>query len=159
NGDSNPQFLTNLNGTLFFAATDNGVANRELWKSDGSQGGTTVAANINPSGSSNPQDLTPFQIGNNFYLFFSATDGTHGRELWIYEASSGTAFMAADINPGGDANPTGFVKVNNVVYFSADDGSHGRELWSAVPNGDGTATVSMISDINPISGNGSSIAD
>ena len=38
-GDSGPGFLTSVNGTLFFAATD-GVSGFELWTSDGTDGGT-----------------------------------------------------------------------------------------------------------------------
>jgi ELWxxDGT repeat protein len=76
-GSSNPQSLTDVNGTLYFAATDatNGT---ELWKSDGTAAGTVMVENINSVGSSNPQSLTDV----NGTLYFSATDGVNGTELW-----------------------------------------------------------------------------
>jgi len=50
-GDSYPQYLTNVNGTLFFTA-DDGIHGWELWKSDGTTAGTLMVKDINPVGSS-----------------------------------------------------------------------------------------------------------
>ena len=77
--DSNPSYFTEYLGELFFVA-DDGVNGRELWKTDGTDVGTVLVNNINPSGDSNPQGLT---VANNI-LFFSANDGTTGIELWKY---------------------------------------------------------------------------
>jgi ELWxxDGT repeat protein len=76
-GSSNPQFLIDVNGTLFFSAAD-AVNGTELWQSDGTTAGTVMVKNINLSGSSNPQFLTDV----NGTLFFSADDGVNGTELW-----------------------------------------------------------------------------
>src|SRR5439155_5431040 len=46
-GDSSPDGLTNVNGTLFFAAFDP-TTGRELWKSDGTAAGTVLVGDINP---------------------------------------------------------------------------------------------------------------
>ena len=64
--------LTNVNGTLFFAAND-GTHGYELWKSDGTAAGTVLVKDINPGGStgSGPQSLTNV----NGTLFFTANDG------------------------------------------------------------------------------------
>src|SRR5436190_98661 len=75
---SNPANLINVNGTLFFTATDSshGVA---LWESDGTAAGTVLAKDINPGkANSSPGDLTAV----NGTLFFTADDGSSGRELW-----------------------------------------------------------------------------
>ena len=56
-GGSWPEQLTDVNGTLFFAA-DDGTNGRELWKSDGTMTGTMMIADINPTGGSSPQYLT-----------------------------------------------------------------------------------------------------
>src|SRR5207253_889700 len=56
--DSSPDGLTDVNGTLFFVASDptNG---RELWKSDGTAAGTVLVKDIHPgSGDSSPYGLT-----------------------------------------------------------------------------------------------------
>jgi ELWxxDGT repeat protein len=76
-GSSDPQFLTGVNGTLFFSASD-GLNGTELWKSDGTAAGTVMVKDINVLGSSDPQSLT----GVNGTLFFSASDGVNGTELW-----------------------------------------------------------------------------
>ena len=69
--NSDPSSLTNVNGTLFFAAYT-GSSGYELWKSDGTSGGTIRVQDIDPGGGdSNPHYLTDV----NGTLFF-ADDGT-----------------------------------------------------------------------------------
>ncbi|MCB0845086.1 MAG: hypothetical protein KDE26_17680, partial [Bacteroidetes bacterium] len=48
-GGSEPMYLTNVNGTLFFQANDGGNG-EELWKSDGTYDGTVMVKDINESG-------------------------------------------------------------------------------------------------------------
>jgi len=75
---SAPAFLTNINGRLYFTATD-GVHGVELWQSDGTAAGTVMVKDINPrAASSDPSHL----VAMNNTLYFSADDGVHGRELW-----------------------------------------------------------------------------
>ncbi len=77
-GGSSPSYLTNVNGTLFFQASD-GTNGLELWKSDGTAAGTVLVKDINPgAGSASPSNLTIV----NGMLFFQAYDGTIGQELW-----------------------------------------------------------------------------
>jgi ELWxxDGT repeat protein len=82
NGGSYPANLTNVNGTLFFAAT-NDATGRELWRSDGTESGTVLVRDIRDSSlyyltSSDPGNL----IAVRDTLLFLADDGLHGRELW-----------------------------------------------------------------------------
>ena len=42
---SSPQYLTNVNGTVFFAAND-GEVGIELWKSDGTAVGTSLVKDL-----------------------------------------------------------------------------------------------------------------
>jgi ELWxxDGT repeat protein len=72
-----PTDLTNVNGTLFFAAR-NTSGNTELWQSDGSLGGTFQVRDIYSGGSSYPRYLTNV----NGTLFFGAFTAEQGRELW-----------------------------------------------------------------------------
>ena len=46
-GNSQPNFLTNANGTIYFTA-DDGAHGPELWKSDGTVSGTVMVKDINP---------------------------------------------------------------------------------------------------------------
>ncbi|MFC1746118.1 ELWxxDGT repeat protein [Candidatus Riflebacteria bacterium] len=109
---SNPNYLTNVNGTLFFAAST--VSGTELWKSDGTSDGTVMVMDINSgSGSSSPQYL----YNHNGTLFFSANDGINGREPWKSDGT--TATMIRDIDVGGSSYPSYFTGLNNIVVFSA----------------------------------------
>jgi ELWxxDGT repeat protein len=144
-GDSNPQFLTRVGNVLFFAA-DDGVNGVELWRSDGSSGGTFMVQNIATSGaSSNPHDLTA--VGG--VLFFAATDATGDTELWKSDAG-GTA-PVKNINPSGSSSPTGLVDLGGVLYFAATDAA-GTELWKS--DGTDAGTVRVL-DINAGAGSSS----
>src|SRR5262249_47044239 len=72
--DNNP--IVAFRGNAFFAGTAPGGSDVELWRNNGHA--AIEVANINPTGSSNPANLTV--MGN--FLFFTATDGVHGTELW-----------------------------------------------------------------------------
>ncbi|MCC5606412.1 pre-peptidase C-terminal domain-containing protein [Nostoc sp. CHAB 5834] len=74
--DSVPTSLVNLNSTLYFAASDG--SSREVWSSDGTVSGTQKFSNIYTTGIADPAKLTV--VGTR--LFFTATNGTNGTELW-----------------------------------------------------------------------------
>src|SRR6185369_9240828 len=50
---SNPSNLTSVNGNLYFVAYD-GVHGTELWKSDGTPGGTTIVADLHSGNTGSP---------------------------------------------------------------------------------------------------------
>jgi len=87
-------------------------------------------------------------------LYFSASDGVTGVELWKSDGTVGDAVQVKDIAPGVgsvggiqaplSSSPSGFTVFNNALYFSADDGVSGRELWKT----DGTVTM-QVQDICP----------
>ena len=64
--DSNPSHLTNVAGTLFFAA-DDGIHGQELWSSDGTAPGTQLVRDLNPGEESSfPQYLA--NVGGTLFL-------------------------------------------------------------------------------------------
>jgi ELWxxDGT repeat protein len=63
-------------GTLFLTEND-GTHGFELWRSNGTRAGTRLVQDINPSGDSDPANLTEASGA----LSFRANDGTHGFEL------------------------------------------------------------------------------
>ncbi|BCL36950.1 beta strand repeat-containing protein [Nostoc sp. MS1] len=75
--NSIPTSLVNFNGTLAFAASDG--SNREVWFSNGTANNTQKVSNIYASGNANPSQLTV--VGTK--LFFTATDGVNGTELYV----------------------------------------------------------------------------
>lgn len=136
-GGSSPQELTKVGNALFFSAED--FFDRELYKSDGST--VTLVQSINPSGSGNPTEIT----GVNGVAYFSATDGTNGRELWKTNAAGTSASMVEDLNPGvGNSNPGDFAAIGDTVYFRATDVTTGRELYKSDGSG-----VDLVKDIAP----------
>ena len=138
---------TDVNGTLFFAATDGQYGN-ELWMSDGTTAGTQLVKDINPNGDSLPRELTVL----NGVLFFEADDGENGSELWRSDGTESGTQLVADINPNGDSDPGGLTVSNGTLFFAATDTSDGRELWKTDGTETGTELVKNIytnGDSNP----------
>ncbi|GIR75650.1 MAG: hypothetical protein CM15mP78_03490 [Candidatus Poseidoniales archaeon] len=67
-------------------------------------------------------------------LYFSADDGSTGRELWAHNTSNNSdPWQVADINSGGGHSDPGkhlSIVIDDVLYFSADDGSTGGEFYA-----------------------------
>lgn len=166
-GSSSPSSLAVFNGTLYFAAYSPAYGG-ELWVYDPATGEATLAADvISGAEGSGPQGTTP--LGGR--LYFGAADGSDfddglGRELWVYDPTTGDAELAADINPADP--PPGFpngsypiylTAFNGKLYFSATDRGLGltfegnRELWAFDPAADGGAgAASLVAEIQPGTG-------
>ncbi len=139
-GSSNPQQLTNHNGTLFFTAND-GATGVELWKSNGTAASTVLVKDLNTAGASSIGNLTSI-----VQLYFCRYRRNAGQGVVQIRWNGGRHHPASDIFVGpSSSNPQNFVTVGSVAYFAADNGNNGRELWRS----DGTAGgTQLISDIN-----------
>ena len=96
-------------------------------------------------GSASSPLTRPFEVIGNT-LFFSATDGINGFELWKSDGTSAGTVMVKDIAVGSENSyPGTLTAIGNTLFFTANDGTNGEELWKS----DGTAqgTV-MVKDIN-----------
>ncbi|MCK6486081.1 MAG: hypothetical protein HUU22_13215 [Phycisphaerae bacterium] len=96
---------------------------------------------------SNPLSLTqvePSPVGP--VLFFSADDGTNGRELWMAQTD---AMLVADIQAGNtSSSPASLVNVMGSLMFTANDGISGTELWRAYYSiTQGSFQVELVSDV------------
>src|SRR5439155_1374531 len=107
-----PANLTVVGNTLFFTAADE-LHGRELWKSDGTAGGTVLVKDIYPGRySSQASNLTNV----NGTLFFQAFDGVHGFELWKSDGTANGTSMVKDILPGFySSNPRYLTNVNGTL--------------------------------------------
>ena len=109
--------IVDVNGTVFFNAftTENGVfLNQELWKTDGTQAGTTFVKDVNtdnPAGNSDILPLTSMYsipptvkaaLGSK-YLFL-ADDGANGFEPWVSNGTETGTLMLKDINAGAGSS-------------------------------------------------------
>ena len=155
-GAANPTDLTNVNGTLLFAAND-GADGDELWQSDGTSAGTILTTDINPgAGSSDPSGL----INVNGVLFFNANDGTHGFQLWENLGPPAETQPLAVINPSGNAfdNINGhnlMAAANGTLFFDASNGTSGQELWgikTGAPVLSPTSTTIVSNMLNAVGG-------
>ena len=95
--------------------------------------------------SSSPDDLT--SVGDK--LFFSAEDGVHGRELWMYTEQVQEPTLVLDVWPGEHgSNPSNFCALGDKLLFAAEAQdeskpgfSLGSELWISDGTADGTQLV------------------
>lgn len=149
-----PSFYNNttklkLNNNMFFSSdgsnSSGSYVGTELWKTDGTTGGTTLVADINSGGnSSSPELLTT--IGN--YIYFSAYSNTAGRELWSTDGT--TVNFLGDIYAGSNNSnyysTDSYAPLGTKMIFRAYDSTNGTELWVT----DGTqAGTFLLKDIYP----------
>jgi ELWxxDGT repeat protein len=137
-----PRDLTELDGTLYFTATE-GDHGRELWRTDGTAAGTKLVADIYSGRKGSRPDQLAGHAGT---LFFTAVDRRgKGGELWRSSGKPSGTRMVKDINPGSEGSlPAGLASAGPRLFFVADDGIHGYELWKS----DGTAAgTRLVKDI------------
>ena len=121
-------------GGLFFGA-DDGTTGRELWKSAGTDAGTVVVKDIRPGPSSSFPDQATSLTDVGGALFFTASDGTTGFELWESDGTAAGTVQVKDIWPGPLGSfPFSLTDVGGTLFFSASDGTNGLELWKHETN-------------------------
>lgn len=154
----NKRFIIH-NNILYFGA-DNGVNGRELWKSDGTEVGTTLIKNIGGTfydpyntayeGSSDPISFYVFQ--NN--LIFNAIGSTNnGNPVYNLYKTDGSENGTTILKNGGLQGEGGshYAVLNNILYFTAFDQptslihptyneplTSGIELWTSDGSVEGT---------------------
>ena len=132
----------NLGGTLYFTA-DDGVHGWELWRSDGTEGGTTLVVDLQP-GPWGAVESAP--VAYKGRLYFVAEDEAHGAELWSSDGTEGGASLVRDIAPGeASSDVTNLMVSGDTLFFTAVE-DHGRELWRSDGTEDGTR---LVKDIGP----------
>lgn len=151
-------------GTYLLFAARTPSSGIELYKSDGTAGGTAVLMDINTGNagadSSNPGN---FYLLNNNTVLFTATDASHGKEIWTTNGTPLSTFMLKDINPGTAGSTTfslqiapgiftqvgvfnSFHTFNNKAYFMATDGTTTSQMYST----DGSIlNTAFVKDIVP----------
>lgn len=122
-------YFTAVNNMLFFTAYLPASGN-ELWVSDGTAAGTVMVKDIVPGTNSPFIGYVPQFIHCNNKLYFTADDGSTGRELWVSDGTSAGTVLTGEINAGtGNGNITYLTDFNGTLFFAAADAPHGNELW------------------------------
>jgi len=138
---SSPTYFTGIDGKVIFRASD-GVNGTELWRTDGTAGGTVLLKDINPgSASSSPSHF----ININGTVYFRANNGVNGIELWKTDGTTAGTVMVKDIYPGAtSSSPQHLTNLNGTLVFTANTFLRGNELWKS--NGTSAGTL-MVKDI------------
>ncbi|CAD5270370.1 MULTISPECIES: T9SS type A sorting domain-containing protein [unclassified Imperialibacter] len=83
-----------IDGNLLFFG-ESTAAGYELWKTDGSDAGTDIVKDIDPSPILSSRQ---FVGADATHLYFVATDGLHGQELWVSDGTTEGTTMLGDFN-------------------------------------------------------------
>ncbi len=155
-------------GRIALFAADDLVHGRELFATDGTKDGTRLVADINPRVVPYPgQTLLPHPllfagIGSDpgdpvragSLAFFTADDGTTGRELWVSDGTARGTRQVADLVPGaGSSFPRDLVAAGDAVYFFAANppgsaGAAGEGLYKSDGTRRGTVRVSDLAGVS-----------
>ncbi|MEO8413445.1 MAG: ELWxxDGT repeat protein, partial [Ginsengibacter sp.] len=130
-----------LNNTLFFSA-DDGVHGTELWTTDGTSGGTGLVINLRADGGGIFASGAPFNMINyKNKIYFTASDDTHGAELFSSDGTAGGTQIVKDMSPGMEASvPQKSVIYNGDLYFSCYNGA-ATGLWKSDGTTAGTTLI------------------
>ncbi len=166
---SEPQNLTDFNGTLYFLVRRGNLDESSLWSSDGTEEGTINFANssifarpfvfqdqlfvqdghVIGSHSGNqslglweearPRDLL---VADDAF-FFTAEGELTGRELWKSDGTAAGTMRVVDLAPGNEWGvPNGeLFHWKGSVYFAGNDGVSGLELWRTDGTANGTELI------------------
>ncbi|HXI04625.1 MAG TPA: ELWxxDGT repeat protein, partial [Candidatus Saccharimonadales bacterium] len=150
-GGSSPASNTSpvvAGGLLFFVAVDPDHG-RELWRSDGTEAGTFMVKDIDPTTfNGSPASSDPFflaALGD--VVLFAADDQPHGRALWRSDGTESGTYVVGDMQPGPEPSNIGpLTIIGGIAVFPASDIDHGLEMWRS----DGTvAGTFLLADIRP----------
>lgn len=106
---------------LYFGALGSQEEGYELWKTDGTEAGTQLVADVNPGElSSFPTYLYAFQDA----LYFAAAGEGEDVELWKSDGTADGTELVSNIHAdeGFSSFPESFFEFNEELYFIAADG-------------------------------------
>jgi ELWxxDGT repeat protein len=139
-GGTAPRFLASLDSTLFFVTSDDSHG-EELWKTDGTPGGTLLVKDIRP-GPGDGMGPRSKMVSLGDRVVFTAEDGRHGYEVWSSDGTHAGTVRLTDLHPGkGHGVPLegALVAHGGNAYFVGTSSVHGPgTLWKTDGTLEGT---------------------
>lgn len=147
---SQPNFGVVFNGALYFLARNDEFGS-ELWRTDGTPGGTELAADLCPGTCSGfPGDMAVF----NGQLYFGASSPHFDREIFVSDGTAAGTRLLADIFPGDQRTFVSDLTVSGGrIFFEAQTPDLNSQLWATDGSEAGTGLVLDIfpgGDANPV---------
>ena len=125
-GPSNPQYFTTLGSSAYFFANRPDIG-YELFKTDGTSGGTSLVKDIRAGTASSyetdtyPAPFSPEPTVVGSILYFVANDGT-GRRLWRTDGTTAGTRAVYDTNISqSPRDPSNLTNLNGTLHFFATD--------------------------------------
>ncbi len=72
-------------------------------------------------------------VGFDSKVYFRGRSVSVGGELRVYDPATGITSLVEDLNPKGDANPSGLTLRDGVIYFTANTGGNSNNLFAFLP--------------------------
>ncbi len=133
-----------LNNKMYFSGFDytNGS---ELWVTDGTELGTHIVINMRTDAvgilySGSPMAMTVYKSK----IYFSASDDTHGQELFMTDGTAAGTVLVKDMLPGIEGSiPYQITIYNGLLYIL---NYYNREMWKSDGTTAGTQLVTMVQE-------------
>jgi ELWxxDGT repeat protein len=112
-----------MNGILYFAA-DNGTAYSQLWRTDGTEGGTVFVRNVCPGCTATIATTGQFTVLNDSLYVVSDQD------LWRSDGTTaGTSLVVDNLDDDGPGLIFNLAAANGALYMSGGQDIFSLDLW------------------------------
>lgn len=120
----------------------------QIWKSNGTAGGTSLVYTMPQTSISNACIWTSDRDGKRNFsvsgntLFFGGYDAVNGNELWVTDGTAAGTHIVKDIKAGtGNSSPYAFCKIGADVFFTCMQTGLERKLWKTDGTEAGTVQI------------------
>jgi ELWxxDGT repeat protein len=115
----------------------------QLWRYDGAN--STLIYDYGSASGTGLKNTSPFYVFQG-RIYFVASDGQAGYELWSTDGTAQGTGMVRDIRPGAEGTfasyaTVSFESLGNEVFFFANDGAQGLALWATDGTAQGTRLI------------------
>jgi ELWxxDGT repeat protein len=141
--------------TAFFAAFVWGISAQDIIIPDGMEILTPEEVTVTTNSARAYDKDKPLTVSGSkttgYKLYFTASETTHGEELWVSDGTVAGTKMVKDIYPGTTTSDVKYITrfKDKVVFSATGDDDDGAELWISDGTADGTT---MIADLNLLGG-------